>query len=250
MNIRKLLVGNIVFYTGGFQEFVNFIVGKFKSDYGNKLIIVHINLRNYYYLYKVKKLKESIKNDCVCVLDGIGMKIAVMLRRHVLVPDLNGTDLFPLLIKSITTLNYGIFLLGADEGIIKITAKKIQEKYPGINLCGYHSGYFSEGEENDVIEKINNSKSDILIIGRGFPLQEQFVLKYKDSIRSTLIWNVGGLFDILSGSKPRAPKSMRKLRLEWLYRFLLEPSRMLHRNTVAALWSFFHVILNVKGFLK
>jgi N-acetylglucosaminyldiphosphoundecaprenol N-acetyl-beta-D-mannosaminyltransferase len=236
----------MVFYTDGFPGFADFVSEKLTSKSTDKFILVHINLRNYYYLYKDEKLRENIKRSCICVFDGIGMKAGAMLRGYEALPDLNGTDLFPLLMKKFTYMKCGIFLLGADNHIIKETFKKIQEDFTGINICGHRSGYFTEDEENGVVEEINKSNSDILIIGRGFPLQEEFVIKHKDDLKVSFIWNVGGLFDIYSGSKPRAPKVLRKIRLEWLYRFILEPGRMFHRNTVAAAWSLFHVAFNIK----
>jgi exopolysaccharide biosynthesis WecB/TagA/CpsF family protein len=51
-----------------------------------------------------------------------------------------------------------------------------------------------------------------------------------------LIWTAGGLFDFVSGAKPRAPRWLRRLRLEWLYRLGLEPRRMWRRNTIPPLW--------------
>ncbi len=77
----------------------------------------------------------------------------------------------------------------------------------------------------------------------GFPLQEKFVFKYRDKLNVSLIWNLGGLFDFLSGLKPRAPAIIRRMRFEWLYRFVKEPIRMFHRNTVSAVWSVGKILL-------
>jgi N-acetylglucosaminyldiphosphoundecaprenol N-acetyl-beta-D-mannosaminyltransferase len=242
LSIRKILIDGIEYYGGEFNEFTDYILTKYKSNHDGKIIIVHINLKNFYSLCKDKELKEKIKNECTCVFDGIGMKTGIMLRGKGKMQDLNGTDLYPVLINEFCRLGYGIFLLGAEEHIVKKAVKKISGEYPEINICGYSSGYFSEEEESGIIKKINESKSDILIIGRGFPLQEKFILKHKDNLNVSLIWNVGGLLDFISGKKKRAPLWLRKIRLEWLYRLALEPGRMIHRNTVAAFYSLFHII--------
>jgi N-acetylglucosaminyldiphosphoundecaprenol N-acetyl-beta-D-mannosaminyltransferase len=242
LSTRKILIDGIEYYGGAFNEFADFVLTKYKTNRSGKLILVHINLKNFHDLYKDRELKEKIKNECICALDGIGMKTGIMLRGKGLIQDLNGTDLYPALIKEFCRSGYGIFLLGAEEMIIKKAVKKICGEYPDINICGYSSGYFSEEEETGIIEKINGSKSDVLIIGRGFPLQEEFVLKHRDNLNVSLIWNVGGLFDFISGKKPRAPIWLRKIRLEWLFRLILEPGRMIHRNTVAAFYSLFHII--------
>jgi N-acetylglucosaminyldiphosphoundecaprenol N-acetyl-beta-D-mannosaminyltransferase len=205
---------------------------------------VHINLRNYYYLQKDIKLKEEIKNYCISIFEGIGMKVGFFLKGYGVLHDLNGTDLIPLLLKKILNSGYKLFLLGAKEEIVVKAINNLRKRFPGLNICGYNNGYFSGKFEPELLKKINESNADILLIGMGFPIQEKFVLKYKDKLKTSLIWNVGGLFDTLSGNKKRAPVILRKMRLEWLFRFVLEPGRMFHRNTVAAFWSLSHIIFS------
>jgi N-acetylglucosaminyldiphosphoundecaprenol N-acetyl-beta-D-mannosaminyltransferase len=246
MNTKKILFNNTIYFTGGLNEFADFIFQKVILNKNNKTIITHINLRNYYYYQKDKELKEKIKESCFIIFEGIGMKIGFMLKGYGLLPDLNGTDLFPLLIKKIEGTRTGPFFLGSKENVIIQAVKNIQKEYPALNISGYNNGYFSADEEPGIIEKINKSKANILFVGMGFPLQEKFIIKNIDKINPNLIWNVGGLFDILSGYKPRAPRFFRKMRLEWLFRLMLEPRRMLHRNFIAAPWSLAHIIFNAK----
>jgi N-acetylglucosaminyldiphosphoundecaprenol N-acetyl-beta-D-mannosaminyltransferase len=242
MSIKRIVLNGLVYNTADIQEFSIFLSNIIRS--GKRTIIVHINLRNYYYMCKNTMLKESIKANCLIVFDGIGMKVGFVLRGLGILPDLNGTDLFPLIMENISNVNLKIFLLGSDENTIKKTAICVSKYYPHINVCGYHHGYFQNSEDSVIVEEINNLQPDLLLIGRGFPLQEEFALRNMNILRVPFIWNVGGLFDSLSGLKPRAPLAFRKIKLEWLYRFIMEPKRMLHRNTVAAFYSLCHIIFN------
>lgn len=242
MAVQKILLNDLIYYTGNFHEFTDFLFSKIRKNGNEKEVIVHINLRNYYYLNKDAQFKDDIKKNCLLVFDGIGMKIGLFLKGYGMLPDLNGTDLFPLVMEKMSKSNIGVFLLGAEEKVVHDVAKSILREYPTINICGYYNGYFTDNEENEIVELINKSKADLLLISCGFPLQEQFALKYKDRLEVSLIWNVGGLFDFISGNKIRAPLLFRRLRLEWFFRLLKEPHRMLHRNTVAALWSLSHII--------
>lgn len=244
MAVQKILLNDFIYYTGSFHEFTDFFFDKIKINKNKKEIIVHINLRNYYYLYRDAHLKNDIKKNSLLVFDGIGMKIGLFLKGYGMLPDLNGTDLFPLVMKKMAKSNIGVFLLGAEEKVIQNVVKSILRVYPTINICGYYNGYFSDDEENEVVEQINKSKADLLLISRGFPLQERFSLRNKDRLKVSLIWNVGGLFDFISSNKERAPLVFRKMRLEWFFRFLKEPCRMLHRNTIAAFWSLGHIIFS------
>jgi exopolysaccharide biosynthesis WecB/TagA/CpsF family protein len=233
---------NLKYYTGTLNEFTGYIFNDVKFSPLQKKIITHINLRNYYYLNKDRLLKEWIRKNCIIVLDGIGLKLGFWLKGFGLVKDLNGTDLFPLFMNEIIKKQLSIFLFGSEENVIKQAEINIRKTYPGIIINGVQNGYYPPEKETDILKQINSSNADILIIGKGFPLQEEFVSKYKNDLNIKLIWNAGGLFDYLSGSKPRAPYFLRKLRLEWLFRFLLEPARMFRRNTVCALGAFHHIL--------
>lgn len=242
MSVKIINFDGLSYYTGGNEEFLDTVFNRINKS--NNKIIIHINLRNYYYLQKDKNLEEEIKKNCTIVLEGIGMKMGLLLQRYGLLQDINFTDLFPMFLKKILKYNLSVYLLGGKESVIRAAAENILLKNPGIKISGYHSGYFPTGLESEIVEKINSSKPDILLIGIGFPRQEKFALKYLNEIDAGLIWSVGGLFDFISGIKPRAPFFLRKLRLEWLFRLLLEPRRMIHRNTIAAFWSLFHIFFH------
>jgi len=84
-----------------------------------------------------------------------------------------------------------------------------------------------------VIDAINAAKPDILWIGLGVPLEQQFSVRNRHRLRNVgLIKTSGGLFDVLSGSKPGAPQWLINAGFEWAYRWYLElwraiPSRPL-----------------------
>lgn len=236
VNIRgiKLQAGS---YEDALECILNGVIGGKTGK-----IITHINLRNYYYLMRDEKLKEALGVNGTMFFEGIGMKTGFFLKGTGIIPDVNGTDLFPVLMKNLSGCPYRIYLLGsvlqAAEGI----ADKIRNEYPTVNIAGIHRGFFDEKTEEGIIEDINNSNTDILIAAMGFPLQEKFALRNLNRLNVKAVWCTGGLFDFVSGMKKRAPRFVRTLRLEWLYRFLKEPKRMLHRNTVAAFWSLFDII--------
>ncbi len=245
MNIKNVRIRDLYLHYSDLKDFIEYIYELMR--YGKKqIIIVHINLRNYYFMNRDKTLYENIKNDSIAVFEGIGLKTCMILKGYGFLEDLNGTDLFPLFLKKLERTDHKIFLLGGSDDALNGTIEHIKKNYEEINISGYNNGYFESKDEERIIEKIKDSQADILLISMGFPLQEKFVFKYMNKLNLTLIWNLGGLFDIISGLKPRAPLLMRNLRLEWLYRFMNEPIRMFHRNTVAAAWSMGNILFNKK----
>lgn len=134
---------------------------------------------------------------------------------------------------------YSVMLFGATEETNTQANRLIREKYPDIKVCEGISGYFSPHDVENLIEKINKNKPDILFIGISYPLKERFSLKYKDILDCKVILPVGGAFEVLVGNVKRPKKDTKKLPVAWLYRLFQEPKRMFKPIFVTVLYSVF-----------
>lgn len=70
------------------------------------------------------------------------------------------------------------------------------------------------------------AEADIVLVAYGAPKQEIWIAENKDALGAKLLVGVGGTFDMLSGRLKRAPGWVQSLNLEWLWRFLQQPSRI------------------------
>lgn len=238
--LQTILFNKLHLLTGNFTQTRDWFISNITSS-KSTVNIVHINVFNLYILLKDADFKEKLQKSSTLIFDGIGLKLGLFFTTGKWIPDLNGTDLFPLVMKEMSDLNTGIFLLGATDEVINRTADNIKTEYPGARIQGQRSGFFKENEEPEIVDEINRSNSQLLIIGMGFKRQESFALKHMEELNVNVIWHVGGLFDFISGKKPRAPKILRKCRLEWLFRLYIEPKRMWYRYTVVNFWFICHV---------
>lgn len=233
--------------TGSFEAAAAMLLDMARKLEGSPDIVLHINARNYYFLLRDRGLIEKLRNRAVPLLDGIGLKIAAWVAGEGWLPDLNGTDLFPLVMRGASQEGLRVFLLGSRETVTSVVTERMTSLYPGLKVCGFRSGYFDQSEEEEIVARIRELHPHILMVGMGFPRQESFSLKWGDSTGAGLIWNVGGLFDFVSGRRPRAPLWIRRLRLEWLFRWVIEPKRLFFRT-------FFHapvsVVLMILGRLR
>lgn len=168
------------------------------------------------------------KSDLV-LADGIGMKLAGKILTREIKQNVNGTDMFPFLCQALSGSNKGLFLLGGRPGISEKVKHWIKNNYTGVNVSGYHHGYFSSVEESSVIEKIKDSGADLILVAFGAPHQEKWINRNLLKTGAKVAIGVGGLFDFYSGRIPRAPLWMRKIGMEWAYRFYQEPKRMWKR---------------------
>jgi exopolysaccharide biosynthesis WecB/TagA/CpsF family protein len=140
------------------------------------------------------------------------------------------TDLVQAVARAAEKAGVTFYFLGAKEEISQRAAEAVQKAYPGLIFAGRRNGYFTRDEESVVVADINRAAPDILWIGLGVPLEQQFVERNIDRLVNVgIIKTSGGLFDFLSGKNRRAPQWMQKAGLEWAYRAWLEPRRLAMR---------------------
>lgn len=161
--------------------------------------------------------------------DGIGVRLAGWLTGQPIHDNVNGTDLFPRLARACAERRLSIFLLGAAPGVADEVARRMQEAVPGLRIAGVRDGFFAASEAGTVIEDINASGADVLLVAMGVPLQETWIAEHAAELSVPVRIGVGGLFDFYSGNIPRAPLAWRRAGLEWVWRLCQEPGRMWRR---------------------
>jgi N-acetylglucosaminyldiphosphoundecaprenol N-acetyl-beta-D-mannosaminyltransferase len=164
--------------------------------------------------------------------DGIGINIGCRMLNQSLLANVNGTDLFPRLCERAAQKGHRLFLLGGLAGVAELAAAAMQQRYPELLIAGVQDGYFTDEQESQIIDTINNSGANILLVGFGAPKQELWLAKYREQLQPTVCFGVGGLFDYYSGRIPRAPVWMREIGLEWSWRLIQEPKRMWRRYII------------------
>jgi N-acetylglucosaminyldiphosphoundecaprenol N-acetyl-beta-D-mannosaminyltransferase len=117
-----------------------------------------------------------------------------------------------------------IFLFGAKQEVLDALKQEIGKEYPDINILGMCNGYVED--KNKVFETIEELEPDIILVALGMPVQEKLIYESLDKFNKGIFVGVGGSFDVLSGTKKRAPEFFIKHNLEWLYRIAKEPSRI------------------------
>ena len=152
--------------------------------------------------------------------DGIGVKIAAQNCGIDLVDNVNGTDLLPHLAHRLAQQGKSLALLGSRPGVAQVAAQKLVAQYPGLRVVYAHHGYFESEQSDKIIEDINNSGANVLLVAQGSPLQERWLIANRNALQVDCALAVGGLLDFLSGRIPRAPRWVRSLHCEWIFRLI------------------------------
>lgn len=137
------------------------------------------------------------------------------------------TDLVHAVAKRAEETGSRFYFLGGSEEVNRAAVEEMQRLYPRLVFSGRHNGYFSQGRGEEILADIVASRTDILWVGFGIPLEQRFVARNLDRLSGiAVVKTCGGLFDFLAGKNSRAPQWMQDMGLEWLYRAMLEPRRL------------------------
>lgn len=175
---------------------------------------------------KNKVLMRALRKADIVIPDGVGVVYASRILGRPLKDKVAGIDFATALMARLSEIGGSVFLLGAAPGIAEKAASKLSERLPGLKIAGTHNGYFPEEENDSVIEIINSSKPDFLMVCLGFPEQEIWMMDNVGKVKAGMMAGLGGTLDVISGEKERAPEVWIKYGFEWLYRLIREPSRI------------------------
>ncbi|MUG47118.1 WecB/TagA/CpsF family glycosyltransferase [Paenibacillus woosongensis] len=169
--------------------------------------------------------KQMMQQADLIVPDGSGVVWASRVGGDPVAERVAGFDLLHELMKEGERHRWRVYLLGASPEVVKEAANRLKMQYPGTEIVGYRDGYFGPEQDDEVIEGIRRTSPDLLFVARGADTQEPWIAKHKQRLAVPVMMGVGGSFDVISGRTKRAPKVFQKLRLEWLYRLIKEPTR-------------------------
>ena len=210
-------------YKGGREDFYSIVKSNLSSD--ERMFIVTANPEAFMYGQKDSDVESLLLDEKTTVVaDGIGIvkggkKIGYDIKERI-----PGIDIAQMLLNYGNEFNKSIYLFGAKQEVIEALCAVIEKDYPNLKIAGAVNGYVDD--KDAVFDQIKASAADIVLVALGMPLQEKLIYKHIDKFDKGIFVGVGGSFDVLSGTKQRAPKFFIDHNLEWLYRIVKEPSRI------------------------
>ena len=176
-----------------------------------------------------KAYASVLRESDMLLPDGSGVNIAAKMAGQRFVANLNGTDLFLPLCKAAAEKGKSVYFLGSAKGVARKAASKAKALFPTLKIAGHQHGYFAQTDTNAIIETINASSADILLVALGVPMQELWIRQHRNALTPALVMGVGAMLDFHADRVSRAPLFLRQLGLEWTWRLAIEPARMAKR---------------------
>ncbi|MBN2434898.1 MAG: WecB/TagA/CpsF family glycosyltransferase [Spirochaetes bacterium] len=225
------------------QETLLRIEGMIKKKLPSLVItpnVQHINI-----LKSDEEFRKLYSDAALILPDSTPLLWAAKILGRPLKEKVSGSDLFPEFCKFSAKKGYRIFLMGSKPGVAKKASIILSRKYPGLKIIGTYSPPFgfehNEKENLKIVNAIKKQNPDVLFVGLGSPKGEIWGWKHLDEIKVPVVIGVGAAFDFIAGVVKRAPKWIQRSGLEWLYRFLQEPTRLWKRyllGNAKFIWTF------------
>ncbi len=168
---------------------------------------------------------DVLRRADLATADGFGIILAARWQGTPLPGRITGVNLTHRLAELAAAYGYRLFLLGAAPGIAERAAAVLTERYPGLIIAGCHAGSPNPRYEPFIRQIITAAQPDILLVAYGHPAQDVWIDRNQPWLRIPVAIGVGGTFDYISGSIPRAPTWLRRAGLEWLFRVIYQPRR-------------------------
>jgi N-acetylglucosaminyldiphosphoundecaprenol N-acetyl-beta-D-mannosaminyltransferase len=180
-------------------------------------------------------LRAAVENAFLSVPDGMPLAWILRRRGYPQTEKVTGIEYMPMVASAGLDAGLRHFLYGGRPGVAEGAGRKLQQLVPGVEIVGTEAPPFTsiEAWPVDLLRReLHRTKPHILWVGLGAPKQELWMGAMSDLLDVPVMVGVGAAFDYLAGTKQPAPRSLRHMGLEWLFRLAVEPKRLWRRYLV------------------
>jgi N-acetylglucosaminyldiphosphoundecaprenol N-acetyl-beta-D-mannosaminyltransferase len=215
-NFEKIFLLGVGLTNATEQEVLEFIVtGLGKSM--EKYYVVTPNPEILVIANKNPKYRNILNGAKLSLSDGVGVIIGAQVVGRPLKQRMHGVDLMENLCREVSNRPITVGFLGAGPSVAEKAVECLKKKYPSLKV-GLIASEWSDA--------LKNKQVDLLFVAFGSPKQEIWIADNLNILPAKVVVGVGGAFDFVSGKVPRAPKILRNIGLEWLFRLIIQPWRI------------------------
>lgn len=221
---------------------IDYITGNLEALRGDYICVS--NVHTTVMAFRDEEYRKVQNSGAMALPDGQPLSIVSRHRGYAHAGRVPGPDLMPAILELSQQTGYTHYFYGSAKSTLEQLRKSILAKYPKVKIAGMYAPPFrdlTEEEDAEVIRRINDSGADFIWVALGAPKQEKWMYEHRGRVGGLMI-GVGAAFDFIAGTVKRAPMWMQKLCLEWVFRIMQDPRRMIPRylNTNFAFLYYVH----------
>ena len=200
------------------------------------------------------ELRHILNHAFLNTPDGMPMSWVGRLQGFGKMDRVFGPDLMASLCQLSVERNYRHFLYGGELGVAELLKKRLECKFPGLQIVGTYTPPFrslTAEEEDEIVCQLQELRPHIVWVGLSTPKQERFMARYIDRLQVPLLVGVGAAFDYHTGRINDCSGWIKRAGLQWAHRLLQDPGRLWKRylrNNPAFLWKITLQIFKLKQY--
>ncbi len=195
--------------------------------------VVALNPQLFVLSERYEEFQEICRSSELVIADGVGVALAAGCRVNTIPNRYSGMDLMLALCTFAEEHGLSVFLAGGVDSAALRCLKGLHNRFPSLRIVGTFEppvvDRVEQLEDDAFVHAVNAARPDIVFVALGAPKQEKWIHRNRHKLDASLMLGVGGSFDVIGGLLPRAPRWMRSIGLEWLFRLILEPRRLAGR---------------------
>lgn len=205
---------------------------------GRPWLVVTPNIQHVAQLEVDRGLRKAYDRADLVLADGWPVVRAVRLLSGRRLQRITGADLFPAICGRAAGLGLRVGIVGGMHGAANDAANRLRARHPGLKV-----EFTLEPEMNferdpskaeAVVDRVREARLDVLFLALGTPKQETFAVRHLEEMDARVTLCVGAAVDFVAGRQRRAPHAMRQIGLEWAFRAVHQPRRLLPRYARSA----------------
>ncbi|MFH2118649.1 MAG: WecB/TagA/CpsF family glycosyltransferase, partial [Candidatus Paceibacterota bacterium] len=184
---------------------------------------------------KSAQLRAGVNRAGLVTPDGMPLAWLLKINGKKQTERVYGPDLMLKVCQQASQTGKTIFLLGGAKGQSRQLKTVLEKKFPKIKIVGHADTPIRpipKQKNQQIIKQLNASRAQIVFVGLGCPLQEEWMITNLPHLKTGVAIGVGAAFDFITGKTKQAPRWLMSAGLEWLFRLLQEPQRLAYRYLV------------------
>lgn len=239
---RKVILGELPFYQATGNELLAWTLRRIEALRESKMPvkegpqrIMPLDPYRYIWIHNSRRYMHLAQNAFINLPSGAGIGWMSRRLRKPLPETIPVIPFIMNILRLAQAKEYTVFMVGGEDSILEKLFFNLRRSFPRLRIVGRHSGYMKGAARDRVVEALKKTDPHIILLGLGYHKELKWLEEYSDRLGNTIIINVGGSFDILSGKVKKAPDFLTTRGLTWFWRAVNRPWRW-HRIFVVFWW--------------
>ncbi|MFU8945154.1 WecB/TagA/CpsF family glycosyltransferase [Mycetocola zhadangensis] len=173
--------------------------------------------------------REAYQRAALRLIDGAPLLVLARLLGATGVHRHTGADLLPFLVGESEREGWTVAIAGGAPGASDLAAARLRKAHPGAKVVSVpfpHLPDVGDPQSQAVVDNLYRHAPDIVFLCLGAPKQEMWFTHWRSVLPDAVYVGAGAAVDFAAGTASRAPRFLRRLGGEWLWRLVQEPRRL------------------------